>query len=208
MILSHPHPDHFLGLVSVIRAVEVGELWDTGQGEAHGAGPEYAKLLAVARQRGVRIRRPNELCGVRNLPGGARLRVLAPCPSFLSERGANDNSFVLKLEYGRRSFLLMGDAEEALEHDLAASHGEDLRADLLKVGHHGSRTSSTDALLVAARPGLATVSTGLRNRFGHPHAQAMERLDRYGVRTLRTDRLGSLLIATDGNALSVSASGH
>jgi competence protein ComEC len=208
VILSHPHPDHFLGLLSVLRSVEVGELWDTGQGEAHGAGPAYAELLAIARRRGVRIRHPAELCGARELPSGARIEVLSPCPSYLPERGANDNSFVIRLEYGRRSFLLMGDAEEALEHELSSRAGARLRSDVLKVGHHGSRTSSTEALLAAARPELATVSTGLRNRFGHPHPQAMERLDRYGVLALRTDRLGSLLIATDGSTLVASASGH
>lgn len=207
VILSHPHPDHFLGLLSVLKTVPVRELWDTGQGEAHGAGPAYAELFAVARERGTIIRRPEELCGVYALPGGARVSVLAPCPSYVPERGANDNSFVIKLTYGERSMLLMGDAEETLEHDLVRRLRHELSSDVLKVGHHGSRTSSSEALLSQVRPRFATVSTGLRNRFGHPHAEAIKRLDRYGVVTLRTDRWGSLMLRTDGVALRFSAAG-
>ncbi len=205
VVLSHPHPDHFTGLASALQELDVGELWDTGQGEAEGAGPVYAELLRSLRARGVPIRHPAELCGAPRVFGGAVLRVLAPCPSFTPHRGPNDNSIVISIAYGARRFLFTGDAERDEEAELLSAHAADLRADYLKVGHHGSRTSTSEAFLSLVSPTLATLSCGVRNRFGHPHLQTVERLAAHDVRTLRLDRSGSVVITTDGQSFTARA---
>jgi len=201
MVLSHPHPDHFSGLESVLSAVEVGEFWDTGQGLAQGAGPTYARIRALLRERNIPVRGPAELCG-ESLRGGVRVQVLSPCPSFREGVGANDNSFVIRLSWGKRAFLFTGDAEQEAEAALLA-RGATLAADFLKVGHHGSRTSSSPAFLDAVRPSVATMSTGIRNRFGHPHAPTLEKLKARGIIALRTDRYGAVRLETDGAALGI-----
>lgn len=203
--LSHPHPDHFGGLRAVVEQVRVGEFWDTGQGEAEGAGPEYAALLRALRERGVPIRRPDELCGRPRYFGAVRVDVLAPCPSFTPKRDANDNSLVLRVSYGKRRFLLTGDAERHQEHELEARYGHGLAADVLKVGHHGSRTSTTPAFLELVAPSFASISCGVRNSFGHPHAESVSALSRAGVGMLRTDRTGSLTFVTNGEQLDLYA---
>lgn len=203
IVLTHPHPDHFTGLLEVIRRVPVGELWDTGQGEADGAGATYAELLAEARARGVIIRRPAELCDARDV-GGARVEVLAPCPGFNPDRGANDNSLVLRVVFGKRAALFVGDAEREAERTLLES-GAELRADFLKVGHHGSRTSSSPDFLARVRPSVATISTGVRNRFGHPNPVALSSLFSAGIDVHRTDREGAITWWTDGDRVSVRA---
>ena len=205
VVLSHPHPDHFTGLASALQELEVGEFWDSGQGEAEGAGPIYAELVRSLRARGVPIRHPEELCKAPRVFGGALVRVLAPCPSFTPHRGANDNSLVISVEYGARRFLLMGDAEQEEEAELVQAHAADLRADYLKVGHHGSRTSTSEAFLTLVAPALATLSCGVRNRFGHPHLPTVERLATHDVRTLRLDRSGGVSVTSDGSTLSALA---
>ncbi|MGC4090635.1 MAG: hypothetical protein QM756_22735 [Polyangiaceae bacterium] len=136
---------------------------------------------------------------------GASVRVLSPCPAYLPSRGANDNSIVLKVTYGRRALLLTGDAEHAAEESLLTGSASALRADVLKVGHHGSRTSSSSALLAAVQPSFATISCGVRNRFGHPVPEVMARIARAGARVLRTDRDGALQLTSDGDSLQVLA---
>ncbi|WP_437779191.1 DNA internalization-related competence protein ComEC/Rec2 [Sorangium sp. So ce1097] len=208
VVLSHPHPDHFGGLPAVVEAVEVGELWDTGQGEAEGAGPVYRKLLSDLRRRGVPIARPASLCGRPRVLSGATIEVLAPCPELHPDRGANDNSFVVRITHGARSALLVGDAEHEAEEALVARYGAALRADLLKVGHHGSRTSTGAALLAAVDPAVAAVSCGVRNRFGHPSPEVLSRLSARGVAVARMDRGGALIWETDGERVLWSRPGQ
>ncbi|MCC6555798.1 MAG: DNA internalization-related competence protein ComEC/Rec2 [Polyangiaceae bacterium] len=202
VVLSHPHPDHFGGLPSALDGIEVGELWDTGQGEAEGAGPAYAGLLDGLRRRGVPVRRPGSLCGAPRIVAGATIEVLAPCPDLQPDRGANDNSFILRIRHGARAALLVGDAEHEAEEAVIARHGRALRADLLKVGHHGSRTSTGPAFLAAVDPSAAAISCGVRNRFGHPHPETLATLAAArGVHVARTDRGGAFIWETDGEAV-------
>jgi competence protein ComEC len=204
VVLSHPHPDHFGGLPAVFSAVSIGELWDSGQGEAEGAGPVYAELLRRARARGIPVRRPAELCGRPRLVGRVRVELVAPCPAFVPGRDANDNSMVLRVRFGERVALLTGDAEALEESDLVSRYGDGLHADFLKIGHHGSRTSTGEALLDAVRPSVATLSCGVRNRFGHPHSPVVARLNARGVSALRLDRAGGVIWATDGQQVAVT----
>jgi competence protein ComEC len=202
IVLTHPHPDHFSGLVSTLPLVEVGELWDTGQGEDQGAGATYASLLARARAQRIPIRRPHDLCGAPRVAGGVTIEVLAPCPGYAPDAGANDNSLVLRLTWGHRSALLVGDAEHEEERELM-SLARSLRADFLKVGHHGSRTSTSPAFLAAVRPSFAAISAGVRNRFGHPSPLTLATLADAGVEVGRTDRGGAIVWETDGEAVRV-----
>jgi competence protein ComEC len=198
VVLSHPHPDHYGGLLAVLRDRPPRELWDTGQGEHEGYQGAYAELLATARAQGIRVRRPHELCG-RHAVGRAVVDVLAPCPGPNGDRGPNDNSFVLRIAFGEHAALLTGDAEHELEEELLRHVGPaGLRAEVLKVAHHGSRTSSTRAFVAAVAPRLAVISTGHRNRFGHPHPRTLETLLTAEVEVRRTDLLGTQREETTG----------
>lgn len=201
VVLSHPHPDHFGGFVSGLQNKAIGEAWDTGQGERESVGGGYAQFFDRLRNEKIPIRHPEEVCGD-HFFGEVRVTVLAPCPAYDPDEPPNDNSLVLKISYGRRAFLFVGDAEHFEEEKLIA-HG-DLRADVLKVGHHGSRTSSSAAFIAAVAPSEAVISVGSRNRFGHPNPATVTTLSDAHVETWRTDRDGEIEIETDGENLSIS----
>jgi competence protein ComEC len=203
-VLSHPHPDHYGGLATGLEGVRVGALWDTGEGEYEELGGAYASLLRALRGHGVPVLRPEALCGPHAL-GGASVDVLAPCPSFSPDRDPNDNSFVMRIAFGRRSILFVGDAERDEEQALLGTARDRLRADVLKVGHHGSRTSSSPAFVEAVAPHDAIVSAGCRNRFGHPHASTLATLRAAGARLWRTDREGAVVVTTDGESLETTS---
>lgn len=205
VVLTHRHPDHYLGLASLLDSVEVGEFWDSGFEAGGDASPTLEALLEELRSRGLPVRSPADLCGTRHAFGSGRIEVLGPCPAPDPLGETNDSSLVLRVRLGSKSVLLMGDAEKDLEERLVDTFAEDgvaraegLDADLLKVGHHGSRTSSTSRFLDAVAPREAFISCGIRNRFGHPAAQTRSSLEARGARIHRTDRDGALTWSTDG----------
>lgn len=202
-VITHPHPDHYGGLAAVLDAVEVGAIWDTGQAEDETPEGELAATLRAARERGIDVRGPRELCGRDRWAGAARARVLWPCPTFDAGWDPNDNSFVIEIAIGARRLLFAGDAEEHAEGALAAG-GALGHVDLLKVAHHGSRTSSTPPFLAALAPDVAVISAGRGNRFGHPHPEVAARLEATADHVVRTDRDGGVIATTDGATLRVT----
>ncbi len=204
LLVTHPHPDHASGVFAVLEAVPVGEIWFPVSPPSSGEPPFLeVRFLAEAARRNIPVLGPRELCGRPRAFGNAVARVLAPCPEPVPGRSINDNSLVVRVELGERAFLLMGDAEHEQEQELAADPAAPLRADVLKVGHHGSRTSTGEALLARVAPRVATVSCGARNRFGHPSPEVMDRLIAAGAQVVRTDRQGAIHVRTDGQGLWV-----
>jgi competence protein ComEC len=193
-ILSHPHADHVGGAGSVLRLMPVGSVWDGGFPQASSV---YEGVLAAARDRGVawRTARP----GVAESIDGVRLTVLSPDSSEIATApDANAASVVIMAEYRGVRILLTGDAERDVEARLVERLGNHLRADVLKVGHHGSATSTTTPFLDAVTPRLALVSVGAANRYGHPSPEVLEALRARGAQVIRTDDGGSIVISVDG----------
>ncbi|HUH03984.1 MAG TPA: ComEC/Rec2 family competence protein, partial [Kofleriaceae bacterium] len=196
VVLSHPHPDHYRGLRAVARAVPIGELWIAAEGEGRlVADPEYLALLEDLRRRGTAIVHP--LLEVPYLDHGVSLTALAP--RFEGPRATtdpvvsvNDNSLVVRIEYAGRVILFGGDLEAEGEDELAAHMPAALRADVIKVAHHGSRTSSSPAFARAVAPAYAVISCGVANQFGFPAPAVVERWRHGGATVLRTDLHGSV----------------
>lgn len=179
-ILTHPHPDHALGLFAILDELPVGRLWRSG-GEDEGG--LYAALEARARRRGVPVGVLE--AGTRSI-GGARLTVLQSGGPPRKRDSVNNQSLVAIFEKDGRRALLTGDAGVAVEGDLLRA-GALSAVDLLKVGHHGSRGSTAGAFLDAVCPRLALLSCGRENRFGHPAPETLASLASRRVPVYRTD---------------------
>ncbi|MCS7173965.1 MAG: DNA internalization-related competence protein ComEC/Rec2 [Armatimonadetes bacterium] len=199
VVLSHPHADHVAGLLPLLENFAVSAVVDAGY--PHPA-PPYQAFLRAVRRRGIAYRRARRGMTVR-ISEDVVARVLWPEDRFIGGRSpVNENSVVIRLRYRERSVLLPGDVEENAEAALVRS-GEDLRADVLKIPHQGSRTSSTEEFLREVAPRIAVLSVGARNPFGHPHPQILRRYARLGVRVYRTDEEGAVTVITDGRRLWV-----
>ncbi|MBX7194644.1 MAG: ComEC/Rec2 family competence protein, partial [Sandaracinaceae bacterium] len=198
VVITHPHPDHYGGFAGLASRVPIHELWDSGQ-----AAEETPEGAWARRHAGllVPVNTPETLCGRPRAHAGAELEVISPCPRFDPGYEPNDNSLVVRIRFGRRTFLLLGDAEAHEEAALSSRLGH---VDVVKVGHHGSRTSSTPALVARTQPWLAVVSAGAGNRYGHPHPEVIERWEAGATHVARTDRDGSVTVWTDGDRLEAT----
>jgi competence protein ComEC len=194
--LTHAHHDHLDGLHAVLSNFRVLELW-IGRDEET---PAFLSLLAEARARGTKIvqRVQNDQFDWDGVKG----RVLWPADISAVSKPSNDDSLVMTLDDGVINFLLPGDIEKKVENELVAEEAP-LKSDFLKVPHHGSKTSSTDAFVAAVAPKFAVVSVGEGNQFGHPVESVVERYAAAGVRFLRTDRDGEVTALSDGQSLTV-----
>jgi len=197
LVVSHAHPDHVGGVPFLLKAFRVSSVWE---GPAPVGDPAWQRMDAVLAAAGAR--RIAVARGVRVEWDGAVLEVLGPAPAGgPPARVRNEDSVVLEVRFGDVRLLLAGDATESAERALRLAP-----ADVVKVPHHGSRTSSSELLTRASRPRLAVVSVGARNPFGHPHAAVVERYREAGALLLRTDRDGTVSVATDGRRIWVATS--
>jgi competence protein ComEC len=192
VVASHPHPDHIGGMPAVLAWGDVAELWDTRQGETIGEmNGSYGAMRAMAARRGVRVLGPESLCGAGRPFHGVLLDVLAPCPAVEEGTPPNDASFVLRLRFGAASVLLPGDLERAGEARVLDALGP---VTLLKLGHHGSRTSTTDAWLDRLQPRVAIASAGHPSPFGHPHTAVVDRLAARAIPLWTTTERGGVQV--------------
>jgi competence protein ComEC len=192
--LTHAHQDHMEGLYAILDNFAVGELWIGRAVEQ----PAFGALLAhaAARRVPVVVRRRGDV-----FPwGGMTVFVLWPESSEPAPAVSNNDSLVLRLEYGRHAFLLCGDIERDVEQELVR-RGDPLDADLLKVPHHGSRTSANREFVAAVTPQVAVLSLGANNPFGHPHTEVLRTLSDPALRLFRTDRHGAVSVFSDGTTL-------
>ena len=194
VVLTHAHPDHCGGLPAVIAHRRVGSVWISPR---RFRGPCAQAVLEACAAREVPIHLVRE--GDTAAFGPLSLRALVAGRTF-KRAPENNASVVLRVRAGRWTALLTGDVERDAEAALAE---RDVTADILKVAHHGSRTSTSAAFLEAVRPRLALISCGRRNTFGHPHPAVLENLRGAGVRTWRTDRSGALDVGLGGAHLVV-----
>jgi competence protein ComEC len=200
LLLTHGDEDHAGGALSVMERLDVRRILVP---DAPQQGETFDRVLAEAARRRIPVARLSR--GLRlDWSDGAAAEVVNPAGTAAPTESENDASVVLRLRYGVTSLLLTGDAEAEAEARMAAAGG--IEADVLKLAHHGSKTSTTERFLEAVRPRAAIISCGKRNRFGHPHPDVTERLERRGVRVFRTDRDGAVTVESDGRELRIYTS--
>jgi len=199
--LTHAHQDHLGGLTAVLENFKVKTLWIGREVES---APQQ-QLEALAKSRGVNI--VHELRGNQFRLYDAHFDFLWPqaAPEEIAPSAKNDDSLVFRLAFGKRAFLLPGDAEKNAEHNILADADQDaLSSDVLKIGHHGSKNSTTPEFLAAVQPRLAVISAGEENPYGHPSPLLLERLNQAGIPYLRTDTSGAIHVFTDGKIIEVN----
>jgi competence protein ComEC len=199
--LTHAHQDHLGGLTAVLQNFRVGKLW-LGREISSGA---LAKLEDLARRQKIPIE--HEMRGKSFAWDDLQGEFFWPDAAYsdLAPVAKNNDSLVLRLHYGERAALLSGDAEKEAEQAMLNENDKGtLLADILKVGHHGSKNSTTLEFLAAVRPKVAIISAGEDNPYGHPSPELLNRLDVAGIRVLRTDRDGAVQVLTDGHRIEVT----
>ena len=195
--MTHAHEDHMGGMSAVLRNFRPRELWSGATQDS----PEWRTVRETAKSLHIPIRPMQR--GAPFAFGGTTMQVLAPGPDYTPDAAPkNDDSLVLRIRFGSTSFLLTGDMEKKIERELA-DNGLLQHDDVLKVGHHGSRTSSNSEFLDLERPAFGIISVGFDNSYGHPHPFVIRELTERKIATFRTDEDGLITVISDGRRLCV-----
>ncbi|MDI6875772.1 MAG: ComEC/Rec2 family competence protein [Methanomicrobiales archaeon] len=193
-VATHPDADHIGGMVPVLEAVPVRQFVDAGYPHTTGT---YENMLATIDRLDIPYRTPTRGDTLAWDPA-VRVAVLNPPETF--HDGTNENSVVLRVSYGAVDVLLMGDAESAVEREIA---DEAIDSEILKVAHHGSASSTSEAFLGRVTPEVSIISVGSGNPFGHPAAETIRRLEQTGSAIYRTDQDGTISVISDGRTYRI-----
>lgn len=196
VVATHPHSDHIGGLPGVIDEFEIENIIMPRLPKSITPTTKtYENLLDSAAGSGAKIIAAKP--GAQYNLGGLTMTVLGP---IKTDGDLNNMSVVTRITYGGKSFVFMGDAETDEENDILAS-GDKLDSDVIKIGHHGSSSSTGDELLKAVTPDVAVIMCGEGNSYKHPHVETVKKLDYLDIETYRTDLMGTVIISTDGSEI-------
>ena len=196
-IFTHPDEDHIGGADVVINNFEVKNVI---MPNATKTTKTFEKMIEAIEQSDANVIEATS--GASYTLGDIAFRILAPNKASYS--ATNNYSVVVRLTYGNKTFMLTGDAESESESEILAKYpASELRADFLKVGHHGSSTSTSTAFLTAVSPSIASISCGEDNKYNHPHRETIEKLQGANIKVYRTDLLSTIVFVCDGNTISV-----
>ena len=200
IVLSHPDFDHLTGLLDVLKRYKVENVLWTGALKDSSKVAEWQRLIKKEGSNVIIAK-----AGQRISNKGLVIEILHPFEDISGQipKDTNQTSIVLKLSYGEKSFLFTGDIYNTQESDLL-ERGIDVDSDVLKVAHHGSKTSSFDSFIASVSPEAAVISLGKDNSYGHPHKEVLDILNKYGIKILRTDELGDIEMMSDGKTLSIN----
>lgn len=194
VVATHPHEDHIGSLDDVINEVETVEnVW---MPKKTSNTATFKALVTAIKNKNLTAEQPE--IGKTVIIGDLKMTVLGPVKDYSD---TNDWSIVIKVEYKDNSFIFTGDAEATAEKDVLGLN-MDLSADVLKAGHHGSSTSTSEEFFKAVNPTYAVISLGEGNSYGHPHTETLELLKKYNIVTYRTDRNGTVVLTSDGKNIS------
>ncbi len=199
VIATHPDGDHIGGLPDVLNRYNVDLVIEPGVESDTAVYKEFERLVEEKGVKKLLARRGMKII----LNDNTYLLILFP-DRDVSGFDSNDASIVAKLVYEKTSFLFMGDSPKKIEEYLVSLDKEKLNTDVLKVGHHGSRTSTSESFLGYTSPEYAIISAGKNNRYGHPHKETLDMLNKFQIRILRTDESGIIKIKSDGNIITVA----
>lgn len=191
VIATHPHEDHIGSMDAIVEHYPIGEFY---MSKAVTTTKTYKNLLTAIDRKGLSIHTAKAGVIIIDEPD-LKAEFLAPNQEKYED--LNNYSAVVKLTYKNRGFLFTGDAEQLSEQEIL-KNGSDISCDVLKVGHHGSKTSTTTDFLSSAQPEIAVISCGKDNSYGHPHKQTLNKLHKYGTTVYRTDELGTVILDCDG----------
>ena len=200
VIGTHPHSDHIGGMEDIINSYDIGKVY---MPKASSNTKTYLNLLQSIKNKGLKI--DTGKSGVNIIDeGNLKIDIIAPVKDSYDD--LNNYSVVVKLAYGNNSFIFMGDAEKKVENEIMDNVKDSsyLRSDVIKVGHHGSGTSSGMDFLKAVQPKYAIVSVGKDNKYGHPHKNILEDYRDIGANIYRTDEMGNIIVTSDGKNISVN----
>jgi len=196
LIGTHPHEDHIGGMDAVIKQFKIDSIY---MPDVVTTTETFSDVLEAIEAKGLKISHPE--AGTAFELGSARFDFLAPNSTHYED--INNYSIVIKLVFGKNSFLFMGDAENVSEQEMLAKQ-YDLKADVLKVGHHGSNSSTGVDFLKAVSPRYAVIFVGKDNDYGHPSTQTLQKLIENDIQIFRTDLNGTVTFKSDGNILTIA----